>query len=542
MKLLKHFKRPLIVLGLLFLLALSLRVVNLSNLPNGFFTDEVVSGYVGRFVLQNGVDPYGNVFPLFYFDKFGDFRVILPMYITGIFTFLFGSTEFAVRFPVALSGALLVFPLYYFVVELTKNKKKALVSSLFAAILPWHIVLSRAQSEGIIGLTVFVTALFLLVRSIRLKNKKYLVFAVLLCASTYLLYPNFRLLSPLAVFPALFLVKERRWRMYIIAAGTILLVFTALVLQTNWGKGRYDQTSFFGSREIAGQIQSSIDAGTSPDPSVFVARVHHNKPLLYVKELTNLYFEYFSPQFLFLNGGLPYRYTIPNVGLIFITFSIFYLSFAFLSRNTKDNSSLFLLSLLLISPLPSLATIDDVPNINRALFMTVPLVVIAAIGAISLIESFGKFKKLLVAVFFLVILGEAMYIGHQYVYHAETFKSVLRQDQFRELSRFVVDQHSNYSKVYLPVYETLPVYYAYYSENYDRKLAGKFKYGLVIDQIDNVVFVKDMCPAKLLGKDYFEKGSLIIQSGECHAEEGFIEEQKFMRRDSTEAFRVLRVE
>ena len=97
MKLLSSFKKPLVVLGLIFLLALVLRVLDLSNLPNGFFTDEVVSGYVGRFVLQNGVDPYGNVFPLFYFDKFVDFRVILPMYITGVFTFLFGSSEFAVR-------------------------------------------------------------------------------------------------------------------------------------------------------------------------------------------------------------------------------------------------------------------------------------------------------------------------------------------------------------------------------------------------------------------------------------------------------------
>lgn len=46
-------KQEHILLVLIFILALFLRVFKLSSFPNGFFTDEVVSGYVGRFLFEN---------------------------------------------------------------------------------------------------------------------------------------------------------------------------------------------------------------------------------------------------------------------------------------------------------------------------------------------------------------------------------------------------------------------------------------------------------------------------------------------------------
>ena len=93
------------VLIAVFLLALFLRLYKLGSLPWGLYEEEVTNAYVGRFILQNGVDLYGNRFPLLYFDKFGDSPPVLPLYIAGLATYVFGFTEFGSRFSTAFIGA-----------------------------------------------------------------------------------------------------------------------------------------------------------------------------------------------------------------------------------------------------------------------------------------------------------------------------------------------------------------------------------------------------------------------------------------------------
>ncbi len=543
MKSFSFFKDTRVILGVIFLLALFLRTHQLSTLPNGFFTDEVVSGYVGRFTLLHGNDPYGNLFPLFYFDKFGDYRVILPMYITGIATFLFGVNEFAVRFPPAFFGAFFSVVVYFFIKELTKNRVVSLISAFFSAILPWHIVLSRAQSEGIIGLTVFTYALYLLLRSIRTQKINLLLISVVLFALTYFLYPSFRLLSPFVVFSSVLFANNSRWKKIVLVSALTLFLMSLFVLQTKWGGGRFSQTSFFKSEYIAEQIQSSIDSGTSPAPNILVARIFHNKVGAYTREFVVRYFDYFSPSFFFLNGGLPYRYAVPNAGLLYIALAIFFPAIIFVTKSAKDKKTIsFLLIILFLAPLPSLITVDDVPNINRALFMILPLVAICAYGAVSLYQASQRFKTVFLVLFSVLLLAEMAYFYNQYAYQARSVKGFLRGDQYRELVQFMVKEHSNHPKIYAFAYETLPVYYAFYSNNFDSSLAGRFKYGLTIDQIDNVVFIKDVCPARVYKKNFYEKGSLIVQNSECISDEGFRLVKTFTRHDGTEAFKILAVD
>ena len=58
---------------LIFAIALVLRLYRLGTLPITFHEDELLSGYLGRYILQNGFDLYGNKWPLLYFNKFGDY-------------------------------------------------------------------------------------------------------------------------------------------------------------------------------------------------------------------------------------------------------------------------------------------------------------------------------------------------------------------------------------------------------------------------------------------------------------------------------------
>ena len=56
--------RHLLLLGGVFLFACIIRLLYLGSFPTNFHEDEVLVGYVGRFILQNGVDIYGNPWPL----------------------------------------------------------------------------------------------------------------------------------------------------------------------------------------------------------------------------------------------------------------------------------------------------------------------------------------------------------------------------------------------------------------------------------------------------------------------------------------------
>lgn len=57
--------RLLMMLGGIFCLSFALRLYRLDSLPYNPTEDEILSGYVGRYILTNGVDLYGNSWPLF---------------------------------------------------------------------------------------------------------------------------------------------------------------------------------------------------------------------------------------------------------------------------------------------------------------------------------------------------------------------------------------------------------------------------------------------------------------------------------------------
>src|SRR3989344_1417428 len=189
---------------IIFLFALIVRVVALDKLPGGFHEDEVSNAYVGRFILQNGKDLYGNIFPLLYFDKFGDFPPVLPMYLSGAGVMLFGSNEFGARFLTSLLGALTVYPVFYLAKRLFFSKYTAYSSAIFISILPWHIVFSRSAAEGIMAVFVYLGGLYYLFEWISKKQTMNFMYANILFVFTYILYPSFRLLIPLTIFYFLF--------------------------------------------------------------------------------------------------------------------------------------------------------------------------------------------------------------------------------------------------------------------------------------------------------------------------------------------------
>jgi 4-amino-4-deoxy-L-arabinose transferase-like glycosyltransferase len=528
----KHW--AFILLLLIFGLALFLRVYKLGVLPATFHEDELLNGYLGRFILQNGKDLYGNFYPLLYFNKFGDYYIILPMYLSGIASYFFGVGEFATRFPAALFGALAVFPIYYLAYFIFNEKRVGLLAGFLFAITPWSIVLSRTTTEGVIGSTIFITGIVLLLASLKEINARYLLFSALLFFISYFIYHPFRLYTPLIFLPLFFLFRKmllRHKKYAVLLAGITIAFFllTFYISQTPWGKGRFEQASIFSPVSgVSIRIHEIMnDEGTNQR---LLARVFHNKAIMYGREFMNQYLTYLSPRFLFVEWPLKIRYYIPEQGALFFAFLIFVgIAFIRLTKYKTNNSLLFYsLFLLFLAPIPAAFTFVESPNPHRSLFLLYILIIFIALGFYK--SFFIKYKNIRLGYILCFLLAlEFIYFSHQYVKHSDSYNDLYRNGPHKKVALYAIENEKKYDEIILPVEAGMPLYYLFFKKDFSPELVGKFRLDIRIDKTNNIRYIDNSCPTTIVQYEELKnKKALIIDRYDCLRSDRFkfIEEIK----------------
>lgn len=518
-----------------------LRVYHLGSLPYGYYEEEMTNTYVGRFIFLNGKDLYGNSFPLFYFDKFGDYPPILPLYISGAATFFFGINEFAGRFPVALLGVLTSIPLFFLARRFYRSNIAGLIAAIILSAAPWHVVLSRTTAEGIIGLFTYVFGLVFCITGIEEKRRSHIVLGSGLFVFGYFLYPSLRILTPLTIFPLVIVSwKSSKIRYFVLAGLIITSLLTLYIASTPWGRARFMQTSLFSSPATAQSIRTRNELLSNGDGSnnITIARTFHNKIIGYAREFTYQYLSYFSPKHLFLSADGQYRYyNVPDQGL-FLLITLPLLIAALLRRKRNSPWLWYTVYLLIITPIPAAITVDFVPHVHRAIFMLVPLILLMSAGSVNILQyAKGKSVYILSAVFLVALILESTYFWHQYSYHADAHQSLLRNDGDREMIQTVIQRRSNYARVIVPVFERLPLYYLFYTNNFNAGIIGRFKSELRLDEVDNITFFNDWCPTKLLDPTTLSPDTLLIDNSPCGLAPGYKEVLVQFRKDGTQSYR-----
>lgn len=551
-------KTTLILLSI-FVLTLFLRLYNLGDVPHGLHNDEVANTYGTRFILLNGQDMYGNKWPLIYLDKFGDYPPILPMYLSGLGTFIFGNNEFGSRSLIAIYGSLMVFPFAYLSYLIFRRKEAALFSAFLLAIAPVHIMLSRLNAEGIVALTTFITALAVFFASLEKKKYSWLVASFVLFLLTYMMYPSYRIILPLASLPMILLAwRYKVNKKFLISIGVFtLLTFatTVYISSTFWGKGRFEQTSFVSPISgVAHKLQQLI----FNEKSIFVARMFHNKVVGYGFEIVYQYFRYFDPNYLFGPTGIPIIYQAPYSGLLsysIIPLLIISMIGYFQNKNKKVDYRFlsYIFYLLLLAPLPAAFTVLDVPSIHRSLLFPFMVILIATYGYNALRDI--KIKKFPVTyLFFFVVFFEIIFFTHNYFTHVSFFTSLHRNDGNKEAMQYIIDHKDQYDEVYVTNKELwLPSFYLFYANDYNPAYIGKFKENFRMDQIGKVYFPEMNCPSQKILEDTRRDGklsvpvnTLIINNIDCQLdtaeEQDLFEKITTIRRlDFTDAFEIIRV-
>jgi len=474
-------------LGIIIIVALGLRLVNLSEVPPGLNRDEAAIGYTSYSLIQTGKDEYGKLWPLS-FKSFGDWKVPVYFYLLLPFVKLLGLTEFSVRLPSAVLGTATVLLTFFLMQELliltlkdlrvraktdlanffyNHSKTISLVAAGTLAITPWHVFMSRNASESNVAVFLVTLSLWTFYLSLH-KWPKLIVISFLGLALTLYTYHGNHIFTPL-LFGGLCAIywrecKRNKW--FVIAGALFLCAAFIIFSQTLLGADKTKISGLFPLGDEA-KLHAEIELRRLEYPAnSLVAKIIHNKPFYLVKTVVNNYLKGFSTDFLFISGGTNAQHNIPNFGNLFIWQAPFLLLGVCVLLATKQKNASFLLFWLLISPIAASIT-RDAPHTNRMMGILPLPALLTAIGVMTTI-GWSYRKKLLLPViggiFVFVTFYLVLYLD-QYFVHFPLVSAKNWGYGYQELVAKVTKLQSRYPEIIIARPDYSPyIYFLFYQK------------------------------------------------------------------------------
>jgi len=360
--------RTYIFLALILLLALFLRTYDLSNNPPELFSDEIISYVSAKSVIEEGKDLHGRLIP--YFTDRVELRPPIYGYFTYASSIILGENTIAIRAPAVFFGIITIIAVYLLAFEFFGDRRAALLSAFFMAIIPWHIHYSRAGWEPAAFLPFLLFSIFFLIHGIN-KNRKYLVALAFglftLTIYTYQAAPlySFIFLFSLFVSNYKYFLREKKFFLVCIIISLILISPYIWTVDNEY-------LMYYRAKAI-----STFSTGLNTESlSIFV----HN------------YISHFKPAFLFISGDPNLRHgagvgTIYWIMLPLILIGIIQLIISDIPRRYK----IFIAIWILIFPLGGSLANDGVPHATRTLPGAPLLCILSGIG-FGAIFNFIKLK------------------------------------------------------------------------------------------------------------------------------------------------------
>lgn len=516
------------LLFLIVLLAAILRFVLITKTPPSLNWDEVSHGYNAYSILKTGRDEWGQFFPVTNFRAYGDYPLPLNLYITIPFILIFGLSTFAIRLPHAILGILTVITSYYLALGVSKKKKIALFSALLVAITPWYLFTSRFVVQS--NLSVFFLTLSAAAFFNRNKNKYLLPASFLSLGFTLFAYHTTRIFSPLFLIGLIFIYKKEILRAFsfdrrvkIISLFFILIFFLPLPFILAKPEARVRSREVFLIDE--GAVNKIEEKRLESKMPPYVARLFYNRPTYFVYESFKNYVGYFSPKYLFLEGGTQYQFSVPGKGLLYlINLPFFYLGLYVLLRkafgNQKDYK--FLLFWLLISPIPASITKENFAVLRATTMLPLPEVV-CALGIFTFwkrlsvrVKTVGSIPKILVPTIYclLLFIGVGVYLNDYFGNYSVQYSQAW-QYGYRQVVVYAKGVYNNYDKIivtkkYGEPHEFVLFYWPWDPESYrnDSHLVRFYQTNWYwVDRFDKFFFVNDWQIPRTQNEDF------VLESG-----------------------------
>ncbi len=526
-------KKEYIFLIIIFLIGFFLRIYHLGTVPVSLHRDEAFLGYNAWSILKTGNDMTGVFLPL-HFESFlyspGGYS-----YFSIPFMFLFGLSPQSIRLASSVFGSLTIIALFFLTKELFREYKQksllALLSAFSLAILPWHIILSRTATENTLVTFFIVIAVWLFALWARKKRVIFIILSFACFFITFFIYQAPRAFLPIFI-PFLvmlwwnFIKQQKRWILVSVLFIVTILVPLFFILHSKQLSLRIRTVSVFATQEQQLQIdEQTREEGVAHVPIV-ISRVFHNKLQAYGEKIWENYMAHLSYPFFFEDTIVPIRYSSPLISLLFLwELPLLVLGIWFIARYNM-RLAILIIGWILIVPIGSALTFDDIPNIQRTLIMAPALCILIAFGYVACLAHLTN-KKTRIAFVALSILLCAYSVASfflQYFVHAGRYRPIYRQEGYEQLVNKVNALLPGYKKVVVTNQESAPAIFFLTYGSYDPQAYQQETKNSALRDFDrvnfgNYEFSTNRCPLNKKSINNLEKGEILyVNSALCDEE------------------------
>jgi len=501
--------RVIALVVLIFFFGLVLRFFDLATMPPALNWDEVSHGYNAYSILKTNRDEWGQFMPLANFRAYGDYPLPANLYLTIPSISLFGLNEFGIRAPHAFLGALTILACFFLAQGLGFSVGVSLLAALLVAISPWTLFPSRFVVQSNLSLFFITTGMALFFN--RKRRPLFLPLAALALGISVYSYHNARIFVPLLVI-ALFLLYREEWRrwwqkkkVYLIMTLFLLLVFLVPLIPIVLGPEGRARAQWVGIID-QGAINQIIENRRQSELPEFLARLAYNRPTYFFTHFFINYLGYFSPRFLFFEGGTQYQFSVPEEGVLYlIEMPFFYLGLGFLiylALIKKQKIVQAILLWLLLAPIPAAATRGGSHVIRATTILPLPQI-LTALGVFQAARFFNRKRKnsgliLIIAFLLIIFLSTFSYLEIYFGSYRQDY-SWSWQYGYKEAANYIQSRYHDYDKIFITKrygepHEFLLFYLAWDPERYrtDPNLVRYFKSDWYwVDSFDKFMFVND---------------------------------------------------
>lgn len=417
------------ILITIFILALFLRIYNLSSVPANVHIDEIAFGYNAYALSETGRDEYGVFLPL-QLQSFDDYRPALYSYLMIPFVKIFGLSTFSIRLTSVVISLGTVIGIYLLVREFLNSKRREvfpftlnknnmflsfdsipLYAAFLYAISPWSIFFSRLAIDTSAGQFFFVYGLLFFIRFAQIKKKTfYLYLATLSFLLCLYAYNGIKLFLPPFLLGLIFLYRKELWEnkkslvLSILLAAILLLPMVHFYVTKQNSLIRLTSTSIFTKNKAV--IDTNIFRSLlDKQNNNVLGYLFDNRRVAYFSIFTSNYLVNFNPVWLYTSDGTE-NYKSSNVSLFYLfELPLLLLGIYFLIRfNVLSQRIGFLLIVwLLTAVLPSSFTTES-PHATRSYNMLPPLLIIEGFGLYYLLFLIHTIQKKYYRFFVYVVL------------------------------------------------------------------------------------------------------------------------------------------
>lgn len=452
-----------LILGIV-ALGFLLRTVSPDVTPPSLNWDEVSHGYNAYSILKTGRDEWGQLLPLANLRAYGDYPLPLNLYLTIPFIAAFELNEFSVRLPHALLGILTIIASYFLAYGVTKRRDVSLLVALLVSIEPWFVFSSRFVAQS--NLSVFFLIASMAAFFNREKNKFFLPLSFFFLGLTLFSYHTTRIFSPLLLLVLLFVYRKgltatfKKEKVVFLVSSLVLILFFAplpFILANPEARAR-SQVVFLLDEDVSSRLIEQRRLSALPDE---LSRLVYNRPIYFTGEFLKNYFQYFSPIFLFFEGGTQYQFSIPHKGLLYpVGLPFFYLGLLILvKRALSDKPNYrFLVLWLLLALIPASMTKEDFAVLRSTSVLPLPqlLIVLGLITAwewwkkkiISAEWKIFKIVKFVPPILYFILLAAFLesYLSEYFGDYRKNY-SWSWQYGYKEVVEYAKAHYSNYDKI-----------------------------------------------------------------------------------------------